>query len=166
MPKLVDMEMIIIAVLAAIVVICLSQIKKLKLLIKEERRKRLSPVLMLETEPSTTSIYLRNDSYCYAKNIHIDDVKLTVDMGFKKHLQLKFEPDKFMLKPDEKAKLTYRVFEDQYDITSADSPNLIHYFACSNMEMRLSYNNIEDTFFTAVIVNDKKNFVLKEVKSI
>ena len=72
-----------------VIIVLLSSLQKAKLLIKkleetlaEERHKRSMPLLTLEVNTDTDyGIFLINDSYCYAKNITVDDLDVVVDYG-------------------------------------------------------------------------------------
>jgi len=154
---------VLIGVLAGLLVWAIFKIKQIKRLLAEEKRKRLFPLLMLEVDTDEVAAYLMNDSYCYAKNVKIDDLNITVDYGFKKRLLLKFEPID-MIKPGQKMPLNYRVWDGAYDITSTDSRNLVYHFSDSNIEMHISYSNMEHAKFSTTISRDKDQYIVKEVK--
>jgi hypothetical protein len=154
---------IIIAVLVLFIMKCLQTIRDLEETLAEEKRKRSMPLLTLEVNTEDDfGAFLINDSYCYAKNITIDDLDVVVDYGFKKHITLKFEPLE-MLKPNARSKLNYRVFDGAYDITSSDSTNILNHFSDAPIEMHLRYENIEGGPFKATIVPERDQYVVKEV---
>lgn len=137
--------------------------KKLQKKLKDEQIKRTYPILSVSINTNEPAIYLENNSYCYAKEIKIEDTELVVDMGFKKHLLLKFK-EIDLIKPHEKEKLTFSVYDGEYNITSAESNNLIHNFSTCLLALKISFNNIENVEFTETIENIKKEFVVKEIK--
>ena len=54
-----------------------------------EKRKRSMPLINIDVNTNEVGfgVFLINDSYCYAKNICIDDMDLVIDYGFKKHMK-------------------------------------------------------------------------------
>ena len=155
---------IVIAILIFTLVKTIAKIRTLKETLVQEKRKRSMPLVALEVNTTDDlGVYLINDSYCYAKNLTIKDLNVVIDYGFKKHLTLKFEPVD-VLKPGKNIKLTYRVFDGEYDITETDSLNILNHFADSPLEIHLQYSNIEDSPFLARICLEKNQYVLKEVK--
>lgn len=153
---------IIIVGLSLLTVLCLLKIRALKKYLAEEKRKRLVPLLSLEIDTDDFAADLYNDSYCHAHDIQISDLNIKVDVGFKKGLILKFDPIDF-LKPNQKKSLTYKVFDGQYDVTSKESINLVIYFRQSDFQMRVSYKNMENDKFEAVIAREGAEFLTKEV---
>jgi hypothetical protein len=120
---------------------------------------------MLNLEVNTKEDYgafLINDSYCYAKNIHVQNLDVVVDYGFKKHITLKFG-DVEILKPNGRVKLNYRVFDGEYDVTAQDSKNILNHFPDSPIEMQLSFENLEGGAFTSTIVPENQGYTIKEV---
>jgi len=139
------------------------KMKALEETLEQEKRKRSMPLITMDVKTvDDFGVYLINDSYCYAKNIDIEDLDVVVDYGFKKHITLKF-PSLDMLKPNARIKLNYRVFDGEYDITSTDSRNILNHFSDAPIEMRLRYKNIEDGPFAATIRSEKNHYVIKEV---
>jgi len=131
--------------------------------LEEEKRKRSMPLITMEVDTDDDmGVFLINDSYCYAKNIDIEDLDVVVDYGFKKHITLKFKPLEF-LKPSARTKLSYNVLDDGYDISNTDSLNILHHFTDAPIEMRLRYENIEGGPFTATIGSEKDQYVIKNV---
>jgi len=154
---------IIIVLLIFAIIAAMMKIRKLKNVLALEKRKRSMPLMTLEVDTDKDlAVYLINDSYCYAKNIDIDDLDVVVDYGFKKHITLKF-PSLDLLKPSARIKLDYRVFDGEYDITSTDSKNILNHFSDAPIEMRLRYRNIEDSAFQATIGPEKNHYITKEV---
>ncbi len=141
----------------------LRKISELKQALAEEKRKRSMPLLTLEVNTTDDfGVFLINDSYCYARNININDLDVIVDYGFKKHITLKFDPLD-MLKPNGRTKLNYRVFDGEYDTSSTDAKNILNHFSDAPIEMHLRYENLEGGPFSSVIVPDKDQYVVKEV---
>jgi hypothetical protein len=92
----------------------------------------------------------------------MDDLDVTVDYGFKKHITLKFSPLE-VLKPNGRIRLSYRVFDGQYDVTATDALNILNHFSDSPIEMHLRYENIEGSPFAATITSEKNQYIIKEV---
>ena len=154
---------IVIIVLIAFLEKASRKIKELEHTLAEEKRKRSMPLLTLEVNTDDNyGVFLINDSYCYAKNININDLDVIVDYGFKKHITLKFAPLE-MLKPNGKSKLDYRVFDDAYDTTSSDAKNILNHFPDAPIEMHLRYENIEGGAFSSIIIPENDQYVVKEV---
>ena len=153
----------IITLLIFSLIAALYKIRTLKETLTREKRKRSMPLLALEVDTQKDKgVFLINDSYCYARNIHLDDLDVVVDYGFKKHITLKFSPVE-ILKPGDRSKLDYRVFDEKYDITSTDSLNIINHFSDAPIEIRLRYENLEGGPFAATIGPEKNNYITKEV---
>jgi len=141
----------------------IRKVKALEQTLKEEKRKRSMPLITMEVDvDNDKGVFLINDSYCYAKNINIEDLDVVVDYGFKKHITLKFEPLD-ILKPSARIKLSYNVLDDGYDITNTDSLNILNHFTDAPIEMRLRYENIEGGPFAATIGVEKDRYVIKDV---
>jgi len=157
------MKDIIIVLLVFAVISAMMKIRTLKDTLEMEKRKRSMPLMALDVNTTNDmGVFLVNDSYCYAKNIDIQDMDVVVDYGFKKHITLKF-PSVEMLKPSARARLDYRVFDGEYDITNTDSKNILNHFSDAPIEMRLRYRNIEDSPFEAVIGPERDHYITKEV---
>jgi len=138
-------------------------VKALEKTLKDEKRKRTMPLITMEVATDgDMGVFLINDSYCYAKNINIEDMDVVVDYGFKKHITLKFKPLE-VLKPSARIKLNYNVFDDGYDTTNTDSLNILNHFTDAPIEMRLRYENIEGGPFAATIGSQKDQYVIKDV---
>jgi hypothetical protein len=161
-------------VLSGIVIIILlffverafRKITELEHTLAEERRKRSMPMLTLEVNTEDDyGVFLINDSYCYAKNINVDDLDVTVDYGFKKHITLKFDPLE-MLKPNGRVKMDYRVFDGEYDTSVTDAKNILNHIPDTPIEMHLRYENIEGGPFTSTIIPEGDQYVIKEVKAV
>jgi len=154
---------IVIALLLFATFLSYRKAKAIEQTLEEEKRKRSMPLITMEVDTDKDmGVYLINDSYCYAKNIDIEDMDVIVDYGFKKHITLKFKPLE-VLKPSARIKLSYNVFDDDYDITSTDSLNILNHFTDAPLEMRLRYENIEGGPFAAIISSEKDQYVLKKV---
>lgn len=154
---------IIIALLIFGIVWAVLKIRTLKTALGQEKRKRSMPLISLEVNTDDDlGAFLINDSYCYAKNINIDNLNVVVDYGFKKNITLKFA-SLDLLKPNQRSKLSYRVFDDEYDVTTTDSLNILNHFSDAPVEMRLRYENIEGEPFAATITSIKNKYVIKNV---
>jgi len=141
----------------------IRKVRALEHALEEEKRKRTMPLITMEVDTDDDmGVFLINDSYCYAKNIDIEDLDVVVDYGFKKHITLKFKPLE-VLKPSARVKLDYSVLDDGYDISDTDSLNILNHFTDAPIEMRLRYENIEGGPFTATIGSEKDRYVIKNV---
>jgi len=143
--------------------LALRKVKALEKTLEEEKRKRSMPLITMDVNTDNDfGVFLINDSYCYAKNITIEDLDVVVDYGFKKHITLKFQPLE-ILKPSARTKLSYNVFDDGYDTTKTDFLNILHHFTDAPIEMRLRYENIEGGPFKATIISERDQYTIKEV---
>ena len=154
-----------------VIVYLLSKLEKLRTKIKEseyrlteEKRKRTMPLLNLEVNTEDDyGMFLVNDSYCYAKDICMNDLDVIVDYGFKKHITLKF--DKLdMLKPNGRARLSYRVFDGEYDTTASDTMNILNHFPDAPLKVEMRFENLESEPFVSTIESEEDHYVVKNVK--
>jgi len=160
------MKDIIIVLLIFAIIAAMMKIRKLKDILEHEKRKRSMPLMAMEVNTDKDSgVFLINDSYCYAKNIDIDDLDVIVDYGFKKHITLKF-PTLELLKPSARIKLDYRVFNGPNDVTDMHSLNILNHFSDAPIEMHLRYRNFEDSPFKAIIGPEKNQYITKEVTAL
>ncbi|HLF19048.1 MAG TPA: hypothetical protein VI749_09215 [Candidatus Omnitrophota bacterium] len=148
--------------LVAVVFVLLAKIRTLKKLLAEEKRKRTFPLLTFEVDRENLKAYLKNESYCYAKDVKIDDLPITVDYGFKKELILKFEP-LVLLRPNGRMELEYKVFDNNFDVTAGSPGSLVLQFHDNPFKMRLHYKNLEEEHFESTIVWDINQYVVKDV---
>ncbi len=154
---------IVIVLLLFTTFLAIRKVKDLEKTLEEEKRKRSMPLITMEVNTDDDmGVFLINDSYCYAKNITIEDLDVVLDYGFKKHLLLKFPPLE-ILKPSARVRLNYNIFDGEYDITDTDSLNILNHFTDAPIEMRLRYENIEGSPFSAKIATEKDRYVIKEV---
>ena len=154
---------IVIVLLLFVTFLTFRKVKALEQTLEEEKRKRTMPLINMEVDTNDDmGVFLINDSYCYAKNIDIKDMDVVVDYGFKKHITLKFKPLE-ILKPSARIKLSYNVFDDEDDITTDNSFNILNHFTDAPIEMRLRYENIEGNPFLATIGPEKDQYVIKNV---
>lgn len=140
-----------------------KKIRELEEKLAEEKKKRSFPLLEFDVDKNELEAYLFNNSYCYAKEITILDLNIVVRMGFDKKLILKFDPIN-LLKPNQKVKLHFRVFDREYDITTGSSKSLLLQLTNQDFEMNLAFQNMEGQRFESSIIYDKENFILKEIK--
>lgn len=152
-----------IGMLAVILLNAIGKIKKLRALLEEEHKKRTFPLLVFRVDREAIKAYLKNESYCYAKEITIDDLELTVEYGFKKKLLLRFDRIN-MLKPNQEIKLSFRVFDNEFDVTSQSPDSLVLQFHDNPFTMHLTYANLEDEKFRSTIVWDSGEYAVKEVR--
>ncbi|MCA9399119.1 MAG: hypothetical protein KC618_05185 [Candidatus Omnitrophica bacterium] len=140
-----------------------KEIKQLAVALEKEKHKRSFPLLAFELDVEGRSLYVTNDSYCYAKKIAIQDFDLTLHMGFEKHLTLKFDTID-LLKPGKREKITFRVFDHGHEITSSDSPNLVYYFPDTKVTFHIRFENIEEDRFESLVINEGKEFIIKHTE--
>jgi hypothetical protein len=142
------------------------KIRELQRTLEVERRKRTTPLLTLEVNTGDDfGIFLINDSYCYARNIRIDDLDVTVDYGFKKLIRLKFDTME-TLKPNGRTRLYYRVFDGEFDTTATDAKNILNHFQDAPVQMRLYFENLESAPFASTIISENGKYFVKEVLSL
>jgi hypothetical protein len=142
------------------------KINELERILEDERRKSSMPRLTLEVKTdSDYGIFVINDSYCYAKNITARDLDVILDYGFKKHITLKFDPLD-MLKPNGRKKLNYRVFDGDYEASGSDAQNILNHFADAPLQLQLRYENIEGAPFTATILCEKGQYIVKKIAAL
>ena len=151
------------------VLLCLVKIRRLKKSIiqlkktlLEENRKRIVPVLILESRAKHPGLYLKNDSDCMAKDIKIRDVLLTLEYDFKKTIILKFDPIE-VLGPSKAVKLHYSAFDGGHKVSYTDARNLLLHINRASFEVQIKYKNVEDIAFLTVIIKEKDAFHLKAV---
>ena len=140
---------------------CIIHIRRLNHALIEEKKKRLLPLLILELDESSPGVYLKNNSSCYAQKIIFEDFPLTLELGYKKMVVLKFETID-TLYPNEKKKLQFRIFDGEYEDYQSEKDNITNYFFISDFQLRLYYYNIENTKFTALITAENNTFHIKE----
>jgi hypothetical protein len=153
------------AMLAVILANAGAKIRSLRKLLEEERRKRTFPMLVFRVDKTDLKAYLKNESYCYAKQISFDDLDLTVEYGFKKKLKLRFDAIA-MLKPGQEVRLTYRVFDNDFDVTPQSPDSLVLQFHDNPFTMQLGFENLENEKFRSTIVWQDGDYVVKEVHSL
>ena len=154
----------IIGVLIILLILTLVKIRHLKNSLITESKKRLLPLFSLETKSDEAGIYLKNISYCYAKDIKIEDMEIVIDFGFKKRLLLKFDPIDD-LREDETVKINFKIFDGEFEDRTTPPDNLVNYFRHSDFEMKINYSNVENVTFSEIISCDKENFYIKEAKA-
>lgn len=158
-------ELIVIAVLVGRIRRLQDHGHTLQKALEYEKLRGRCPYLTLARDDQEYQLTLTNDSYCYAKNIQVHDASMVVDVGFQKRLTLKFEMIE-MIKPQTSAQLQYKAFDGEQDVTNHDPGKLIHYFPNSGLELTLTCQNMEGDPFREVIVNQKADFVVREVKPV
>jgi len=151
----------IIILLSSLVFVSWANVRRLKKLINEERKKRDVPILTFQRDDNNQT-FLINDGNCHAKDIKIVDLIMTIEVGFEKTLHLKFDPIE-MIKPQQKHLLHYRVFDRQYDITSKSSPTLLNLYADEKVEVQIEYQNLKGVTFISTIGFSNNKFFLKTI---
>jgi hypothetical protein len=147
------------AILAFGLILSLFRIKNLNRRLEEEHRKRTLPLLIFGVDSLETGLYLKNDSYCHARDIRIEDFTVIVDYGFKKKLRLQFEPIE-MLKAQGKVSLAFRVFDGPHEVMRSDT--ILTHLLADSFEARLRYRNLENEEFISIVGREKKTFTIKQ----
>jgi len=140
-----------------------AKIRKLEEQLEEEKRKRTFPLLTFNVNRDDLKVYLTNDSYCYARNITFDDMNITADLGFKKHLTVKFDPID-MLKPNQQVQLNYNISDGEYDLTDQSPDSVVLQFHNKDFNLHILYQNLEEDKFISTIAWQKNQYVTKEAK--
>ena len=140
--------------------------KNLKILLAEEKRKRTYPLITFDIDRGKLKAFVKNESYCYAKDLQIDDMVLTADYGFKKDLQLKFAPV-LLLRPGGQMELEFKVFDNGFDVTAQTPNSLVLQFKDSpSFKMRMKYKNLEEDAFESTIAWQETQYIVKDVKPV
>lgn len=147
------------AVLALGLILSLFRIRNLSRRLEDEHRKRSLPLLVFGMDSIETGLYIKNDSYCHARDIRIEDFTVIVDYGFKKKLRLQFDPIE-MLKAQGKVVLSFKVFDGPHEVMRSDT--ILAHLLADSFEARLRYRNLENVEFLSVVAKDKKGFTIKQ----
>lgn len=131
-----------------ILLFCISEIRKLKKTITKDIKKRLIPQLEMEFDSNVQNkdagFSIRNESLFHAKDLQIEDVRVTLnDFGFKKSIILKFDKIPF-LRIRETLNLRFKVFdineEPMPDVTERIIPHLVS----PSFKITVYFYNIEN----------------------
>jgi len=155
-----------IIVTLGILIICLIQIRRLKRIIVQEVRRRLVPEVVLELDIEERGIFARNQSTMFAKDISIDNINMTLeDYGFAMEFTLKFEPVD-SLKPNERLRLDFDVFKADELCKPEESRRIIPHLISIPFKVKLTYSNLENLRFKALIVKKigQKKFALIKIE--
>jgi len=153
---------IIIVFLVLFLVLYWVKTRRLKRRLIQATRKQFIPVLLLDIDPRKPGIFIKNEGNCYVKDITVSDIHVILDYDFKKELTLKFNKVGF-IKPKERIKVDYSVFDGDVKIPSSEAEHLNVHLAKSVFEIHLICANIEGKEFKAVLIKDKEGFHIKEI---
>jgi hypothetical protein len=157
-----------IIVTLTILVICFIQIRRLKRIIVQEVRRRLIPEIVLELDINERTIFIKNQSAMLAKDIKIEEVKLTlVDYGFAMDFSLKFEDVDF-LKANERLPLNFKVFKAGEECMPSEARRIIPHLVSIPFKIKIDYANIENLKFSCLLVKKvgNKKFALIRIESL
>ena len=158
-----------IVITSFILILCILEIRKLKKSIAQEIHKRILPQLTLEivfdVNTADAGFYLKNDSFFIARGIQIEDVALTLDdFGYKSDLILKFE-DIDSIKPQEKAKLKFKVFDKNQTFLPEITERIIPHLSEITFKVKVWYSNIENLKSYVVFFKKGKKICIESIKS-
>ncbi len=151
-----------ILVLGVSLVLALVWVMLLRRSLRRERRRQFFPFLGMYFDDGLMGFYLVNESQHPARSVVIEDIPVTVDYGFKKHLLLKFEAID-LLKPGETMKLDYRVWEGDAPFAEGVSEDLAGQLTASLQEVRIHYRNLSRAGFRAVLSKQGKRLVIDRI---
>ena len=157
-------------VLASIIlIICILKIRKLKKTIAQEIHSRLLPQLSLElisdVDREKTGFYLENESFFLARDIEVEELKLDVEeYSFKKNIILKFESVD-LLKPKERIKLKFRVFDRIQELFTEEPEKIIAHLISTFFKVKINYSNIEAIKFGVVFAKKRDKFYTEDFKA-
>ena len=151
-----------IIVTTIILTLCILEIRRLKKSIVQEVQKRLLPQLVLEFNSDVNSddagFYLKNESFFIAREIQFEDVEFTLDdLGYKVSSILKFESID-SLKPQEKIKLKFKVFDRDGSFLPEVTERIIPHLIDPPFKIRVNYSNIENLKSGVVFAKKKEKF--------
>ena len=151
-----------IVVTTIILALCILEIRRLKKSIVQEVQKRLLPQLALEFNSDTNSddagFYLKNESFFIAREIQFEDVEFTLDdLGYKVSSILKFEGID-SLKPQEKIKLKFKVFDRDNSFLPEVTERIIPHLIDPSFKIGVNYSNIENLKSRVVFAKKKEKF--------
>ena len=152
-----------------ILTLCILEIRRLKKSIVQEVQKRLLPQLALEFNSDVNSddagFYLKNESFFIAREIQFEDVEFTLDdLGYKVSSILKFESID-SLKPQEKVKLKFKVFDRDRSFLPEVTERIIPHLIDPCFKIRVNYSNIENLKSGVVFAKKMEKFYTESIKS-
>lgn len=158
---------ILIFLLLFIILLCIWRIFRLKRLLAQEIQKRLYPQLTLELisdiDTDNYGFYLQNESSSVLRDIKVKDAEVALtDAGFTQILILRFEQVDF-LKPKEKIKLTYQVFDRQNTLLPQMSENIIPHLLNTPFQVRINYSTTEGHNLLATFAKKGNRFYLEKI---
>ncbi len=155
-------DLIIISLILALI-FCIFKIFWLRRCMRKEMHKRLIPLLNLEINREELALYLKNESFCMAKNIRIDNVKVSLKYDYAKTLLVQFQ-DIDSLNPAQKEKLKYRVFDGPRELHGVIADNLVAHLLNASFQTRITCYNIENMRFQIIIEKENGHFNVKQAR--
>ena len=151
-----------------ILILCILEIRRLKKSIVRGVQKQLLPQLALEFNPGVSEdagFYLKNESFFIAREIQFEDVEFTLDdLGYKVGSILKFESID-SLKPQEKVKLKFKVFDLDKDFLPEATERILPHLIESCFKVKVNYSNLENLKFGVVFAKKKEKFYTESLHS-
>ena len=149
---------------ALILLVCMVEIRKLKKIITEEIQRHLMPQLMLSMDKEEMCFYLSNEGYSIVQDIKIEDSKITLnDSGFDVTQLLQFESIAF-LKPKEKIKLNFKVFDKDKRFLPEITQRIFAHLIQPAFSLELSYADTEGTRYRFIYSKKEESFFSERIK--
>ena len=157
-----------IAVTFAILIFCLFEIRRLKKVIAQDARKRLSPQLMLdlnlEGDEEGMGIYLKNEGFFIAQDIRIAALQLAIDdFGFAAQFIIECADIK-VLRPQEKKQLQVKVFDKYQQFLPEITEKIIPHLVGPSFKVKIFYASVEGTKFCATLSKKGKTFHSEKIE--
>jgi len=128
-------------------ILCLSQIRRLKNTIAREIQRRLLPQLILNMDNKERFFYLKNEGFSLIRNIEIDDSKVIIeDYGYKLGFILRFEHIDF-LRPKEEIKLKFKVFNENQSFLPDKTEIIFPHLISPSFDITITCSDIEGRKF-------------------
>jgi len=157
-----------IAATSVLLLLCILEIRKLKKSIAQEVKRRILPQLALEFNSDVSGddagFYLKNESFFLARDIQFQDIELTLDdLGYKVGLILKFAALD-SLKPQEKEKLHFKVFDRNQSFLPEVTERIIPHLISISFKVKVNYSNIENLKSSIVFSKREGNFFPEDIE--
>ncbi|PIQ88645.1 MAG: hypothetical protein COV72_07265 [Candidatus Omnitrophica bacterium CG11_big_fil_rev_8_21_14_0_20_42_13] len=154
--------------LSLITIFCLLYIIRLKLQLKNEIQKRLYPQLDFELihnpENNDYGFSIENSSPFTVKNIILQDLgAVLTDFGFEKKVLLRFKPIE-LIKPKEKLRLKYEVFDREETLLSNIGENIIIHLVNTPLKISVNYSTMQDRTLHASYHKKADKFYLEKIE--
>ena len=150
-----------IALTLIILLLCIREIRRLKVSVAREVQKRLTPQLILELVPGLdkqAGFYLHNISPFLIRDIAIDDVVFILeDFGFNLECILRFNHVEF-LKPRERTLLAFSLLNEKGAPREKLTDAAIAHLRSPDFKVTIHYANIENLRFSVVFGKKGEKF--------